>query len=53
MTVAEFIERLSKQNKENVIYYDYGRGLKEVSWDDFVEMLWIFGFRICQAEEDD
>ena len=35
MTVAEFIERLSKQNKEYVICYDYGRGLEEISWNDF------------------
>ncbi len=52
MTIAEFVERLSEQSKENVIYYDYGRGLKEVSWDDFWEMLWIFGFRIGQEEEE-
>lgn len=51
MTVAEFIERLSKQNKEYVICYNYGRGLEEVSWNDFLNMFWILDK--SEIEEDD
>lgn len=51
MTVAEFIEKLSKQNKEHVICYDYGRGLEEVSWYDFRNMFWILDK--SEIEEDD
>lgn len=52
MTVAEFIEKLSKQNKEYVICYDYGRGLEEVSWNDFLNMFWIWDKAEIEEEED-
>ena len=39
MTVAELIERLSKQNQDYVIYRDYGNGFEEVSWGD---LWWMF-----------
>ena len=42
MTVAELIERLSKQNQEYVIYRDVEGHLREVSWYDFCEMFWIW-----------
>ena len=42
MTVAELIERLSKQNQDYVIYRDYGNGLEEASWGDFMELFWIW-----------
>lgn len=50
MTVAELIEKLSKQNKDYVIYRDRGNGLEEVSWDDFWEMVWIWDK--SEVEED-
>lgn len=51
MTVAELIERLSKQNPDYVVYRDYGNGFEKVSWDDFWEMFWIWDK--SEVEEDD
>ena len=51
MTVAEFIERLSKQNPDYVFYRDYGYGLKEIGWDDFMGLFWILDK--SEVEEDD
>lgn len=50
MTVAELIERLSKQNKDYVICCDCGNGLEEINWDDFWEMIWILDK--SEVEED-
>lgn len=52
MTVAEFIERLSKQNKDYVIYRDYGNGLEEASWNDFMELFWIWDKSEVEEEDD-
>ena len=52
MTVAEFIERLSKQNQDYVIYRDYGYGLKEISWDDFMNLFWIWDKSEVEEEDD-
>lgn len=50
MTVAELIDRLSKYNKDYVIYRDYGNGLEEASWGDFMEEFWIWDK--SEVEED-
>ena len=52
MTVAELIKRLSKQNPDYVVYRDYGYGLEEISWGDFMEMFWIWDKSEVEEEDD-
>lgn len=51
MTVAELIERLSKQNQDYVIYCDFGDGLEEANWNDFLKVFWIWDRTEVEGDE--